>query len=56
MQSRSEDAALFVGRLLIAATLLPSGIQELVGFSSFAASIASKGVPYAKLVAALDGA
>jgi putative oxidoreductase len=39
---------------LIASLLLPAGIQKLLGFSKFAASLAAKGVPLAKVVAALD--
>ena len=54
MLSRSEDAALLFGRLLVAALLLPSGIDKLLHFSKFAASLATKGVPYAKLVAVLN--
>src|SRR3954468_522308 len=52
--TRSEDVALLFGRLLIAALLLPSGIEKLFGFSKFAASLAAKGLPYAKVLAALD--
>src|SRR3954454_17817138 len=52
--TRSEDAALLFGRLLIAALLLPGGIQKLLGFSKFAASLAAKGLPYAKVLAAVD--
>ena len=37
--TRSDDAALLLGRLLIAALLLPSGIEKLLGFSKFAASL-----------------
>src|SRR3954447_23931394 len=54
LMTRSEDAALLFGRLLIAALLLPSGIERLLGFSKFAASLAAKGLPYAKVLAALD--
>ena len=54
MLNRTEDVALLVARLLIAALLLPSGIDKLLHFSRFAASLATKGVPYAKVVAALD--
>ena len=39
---RGENAALFFGRLLLAALLLPSGIDKLLHFSRFAAS---HGVP-----------
>ena len=54
MLSRSEDAALLFGRLLVAALLLPSGIDKLLHFSKFAASLSTKGVPYAKVVAVLN--
>jgi len=52
--NRTEDVALLVARLLVAALLLPSGIDKLLHFSRFVASLAGKGVPYAKFVAALD--
>jgi putative oxidoreductase len=52
--NRTEDVALLVARLLVAALLLPSGIDKLLHFSRFVASLAAKGVPYAKFVAALD--
>ena len=54
MLNRTEDVALLVARLLVAAMLLPSGIDKLLHFSRFVASLAAKGVPYAKVVAALD--
>ena len=52
--SRSDDAALLFGRLLIAALLLPGGIEKLLGFSKFAASLSAKGFPYAKVLAGID--
>ena len=52
--TRSDDAALLFGRLLIAALLLPSGIEKLLGFSKFAASLSAKGLPYAKVIAGID--
>ena len=52
--TRSDDAALLFGRLLIAALLLPSGIEKLLGFSKFAASLSAKGLPYAKVLAGID--
>jgi putative oxidoreductase len=52
--NRTENVALLVARLLVAALLLPSGIDKLLHFSRFAASLAAKGVPYAKVVAALE--
>jgi putative oxidoreductase len=51
MLTRSENAALLVGRLLIAALFLPSGFNKLMNFSAFAASLAAKGLPYPSLVA-----
>jgi putative oxidoreductase len=52
--NRSQDAALLLARLLVAALLLPGGINKLLNFSKFAASLATKGVPYSKLVAMLN--
>jgi putative oxidoreductase len=49
MLTRSEDAALLFGRVLIAALFLPSGYSKLMAFSSFA----SKDVPYPEIVAGL---
>jgi putative oxidoreductase len=51
--NRSEDWALLLGRLFVAALFLPSGFNKLMTFSAFAASLASKGVPYAEAVAAV---
>ena len=51
---RSDDAALLFGRLLIHALLLPGGIEKLLGFSKFAASLSAKGLPYAKVLAGVD--
>jgi putative oxidoreductase len=53
MLTRSEDAALLIGRVLIAALFLPSGYSKLMGFSSFATSLASKRVPNPEIVAVL---
>ena len=53
MLTRSEDAALLFGRVLIAALFLPSGYGKLMAFSSFATSLASKGIPYPEMVAGL---
>ena len=52
--NRSDDMACLVGRLFIAALLLPAGLQKLMHFSKFAASVASKGLPFPKLWAMLD--
>jgi putative oxidoreductase len=49
---RINDAALLLGRLLLAALFLPSGISKAMGFAPFAASLASKGLPYAEAWAA----
>jgi len=49
--SRSEDWALLMGRLFVAALFLPSGLNRLVAFSAFAASLGAKGVPYSTVVA-----
>jgi putative oxidoreductase len=51
MLTRSEDAALLFGRVLIAALFLPAGYSKLMAFSSFATSLASKGVAYPDIVA-----
>ena len=51
--SRSQDGALLLGRLFVAALFLPSGLNKLVAFSGFAASLGAKGVPYPALVAAV---
>jgi len=48
--SRSQDGALLLGRLLVAALFLPSGLNKLLTFSAFAASLGAKGVPFATLV------
>ncbi|WP_246498773.1 DoxX family protein [Microvirga soli] len=53
MLTRSEDAALLIGRVLIAALFLPSGYSKLMAFSSFATSLAGKGVPYPEIAAGL---
>ena len=52
--NRSDDMACLLGRLFIAALLLPAGLQKLMHFSKFAASVASKGLPFPKLWAMLD--
>src|SRR5262247_4035598 len=44
MMNRVNDAALLVGRLLLAALFLPTGISKAMGF---AASLTAKGLPYA---------
>lgn len=49
---RANDAVLFVGRILMAALFLPSGIAKALDFNSFAASLASQGLPFAEAWAA----
>jgi uncharacterized membrane protein YphA (DoxX/SURF4 family) len=40
--NRTEDVALLVARLLVAALLLPSGIDKLLHFSRFVASLGAR--------------
>ena len=49
---RANDLVLLLGRLLMAALFLPSGISKALGFSGFAASLATKGLPYPEAWAA----
>jgi putative oxidoreductase len=51
--SRSEDWALLLGRVFVAALFLPSGFHKLTTFAAFSASLASKGLPYPTVVAAI---
>jgi putative oxidoreductase len=53
MSSRSEDAALLLGRVFVAALFLPSGFAKLMNFAPFAASLAAKGMPFPTVVAGL---
>jgi putative oxidoreductase len=53
MLNRSEDVALFLGRLFVAALFLPSGFNKMMTFSAFVASLASKGLPYQEVIAGL---
>jgi putative oxidoreductase len=53
MLSRSEDCALFLGRVFVAALFLPSGFSKLMAFSAFAASLRAKGLPYPEVVAGI---
>ncbi len=53
MLSRSQDGALLLGRLLVAALFLPSGFNKLMTFSAFSASLAAKGMPYPTVAAGL---
>jgi putative oxidoreductase len=45
--NRANDALLLLGRLLMAALFLPSGVGKAMNFAPFAASLADKGLPYA---------
>jgi putative oxidoreductase len=51
--SRSEDWALLIGRLFVAALFLPSGFNKLITFSAFATSLGAKGVPFPALAAGI---
>ena len=51
MLSRSEDCALFLGRVFVAVLFLPSGFSKLMAFSAFAASLRTKGLPYPEVIA-----
>jgi putative oxidoreductase len=53
MLSRSEDCALFLGRVFVAALFLPSGFGKLMAFSAFAASLRAKGLPYPEVIAGM---
>ena len=53
MFSRSEDWALLMGRLFVAALFLSSGFNRLMTFSPFSASLATKGLPYPAAVAGI---
>jgi putative oxidoreductase len=50
MLSRSQDGALLLGRVLVAALFLPSGFNHVMGFSGFATFLDSKGLPYPEIV------
>ena len=49
---RVNDFILLLGRLLVAALFLPSGISKLLNFANFAKSLADKGLPYPEYWAA----
>ena len=51
MVNRSEDAALFLGRVFVAALFLPSGFNKLMTLSGVAASLSAKGMPYPTIMA-----
>ena len=53
MLRRSENCALFLGCVFVAALFLPSGLSKLMAFSAFAASLRAKGLPYPEVVAGI---
>ncbi len=50
-----NDLALLVGRLLMAALLLPSGIKKITNIPGTAAYLGSAGVPYPDIMALVSG-
>jgi putative oxidoreductase len=54
--SRTNDGALLVARLAVAALFLPAGIGKLSNLAGFTAMLAGKGIPYPDLVAGLGAA
>lgn len=53
MLSRTDDLALLMGRVFVAALFMPHGFHKLMSFWSFAASLGAKGVPYSNAIAVL---
>ncbi len=53
MLNRGEDVALLLGRLFVAAQFLPPGLNKLLAFSSYAALLGAKGLPYPTVAAAV---
>ena len=51
MLSRSENCALFLGRVFVTSLFLPTGFSKLMAFSAFAASLRAKGLPYPEVIA-----
>ena len=49
----SQDLLALAGRALMAWLFIPSGVSKLLGFAGIAGYIASKGVPFAELWAAV---
>jgi putative oxidoreductase len=49
----TQDAALFLGRALVALLFIPAGFGKIGGFAGTSAYIASKGLPLPELGAAL---
>ena len=52
MLSRSEDVALLLGRLFVAALFLPPGVNKLLSFPTYAAWLGAHGLPYPTPIAA----
>jgi putative oxidoreductase len=50
---RSEDWALLLGRVFVAALFLPSGFYKLTTFAAFTSSLAAKGLPYPSVLGAI---
>jgi putative oxidoreductase len=50
--SRTDDLALLMGRVFVAALFVPHGFHKLMNFWSFAASLGAKGMPYSLAVVA----
>ena len=53
MSIRSEDWALLLSRVFVAALFLPSGFHKLTTFAAFASSLGAKGLPYPSVLAAI---
>ena len=53
MSIRSEDWALLLGRVFVAALFLPSGFHKLTTFAAFASSLGAKRLPYPSVLAAI---
>lgn len=51
--SGAHDVMALLGRMLIAYVFVPSGFAKLVGFAGTAGYIASKGVPFPEICAAI---
>lgn len=49
----AHDAMALIGRLLVAYMFVPSGFSKLLGFAGTAGYIASKGVPFPEICAAI---
>lgn len=53
MTTRTNDGALLIARLAVAALFLPAGLGKLSNLDGFTAMLAGKGIPYPDLVAVL---